>query len=525
MSAGNKKHSFLRGALILTIGSILARFLGLFFKIPLARIVGDYGMGLYAYPYPIYSFLVAVSVMGLPLAISKMTSESISLNKYDQAKKIFRLSMSVLIALGLFSSLLIIVFAKPVIHFLGWPEETYISILGLSLTPIFVSYMATYRGFFQGMQMMTPTSLSQIIESIFRVVVGVGLAYFLMSTKGVAWAAGGASFGATAGALAGGILMSILYKVYKRKGKTILNMPGVKESERSSRLIKTLFAIAIPASLASVVVSIMNMINSVTVARCLQSAGLSLVTATELWGQLSQKVQTLINVPMMVGVGLAAALVPAISESFARKNYKDIGDKTALALRFVMIIGIPSMIGLSVLSDPIIKLLFGADSGGGQMLKFLSFECVTSVAYITCQAVLQGMGKMMLPIRNLAIGAVVKMILNIILISKPSLNIYGIIIATFVADITILTLNYLSVKKYIKFKLNKVNAFVKPILSGIIMGITVYFIYGIAKDIIGSNLSVIVSIAAGGIVYLAAMLICGGIEKDEIAGLVKRKRA
>lgn len=190
-----------------------------------------------------------------------------------------------------------------------------------------------------------------------------------------------------------------------------------------------------------------------------------------------------------------------------------------------MIIGIPSMIGLSVLSDPIIKLLFGAESGGGQMLKFLSFECVTSVAYITCQAVLQGMGKMMLPIRNLAIGAVVKMVLNIILISKPSINIYGIIIATLIADITILTLNYLSVKKYIKFKLNKVNVFVKPILSGTIMGITVYFIFGIAKDIIGSNLSAIVSIAAGGIVYLAAMLVCGGIEKDEIIGLVKIKRA
>jgi stage V sporulation protein B len=385
--------------------------------------------------------------------------------------------------------------------------------------------MATYRGFFQGMQIMTPTSLSQIIESAFRVVVGVGLAYFLMSTKGVAWAAGGASFGATAGALAGGILMTILYRVYKRKGRTVLNMPGILETEKTSKLVKTLFAIAIPASLASVVVSIMNMINSVTVARCLQNAGLDVVTATELWGQLSQKVQTLINVPMMVGVGLAAALVPAISESFVRKNYGEISDKTALALRAVMIIGVPSMIGLSVLSDPIIKLLFGAASGGGQLLKFQAFECVTSVAFITCQAILQGMGKMMLPIRNLAIGAVVKMILNIVLVSIPSINIYGIIIATFVADCTILTLNYVCLKKYIRFKLDKVNVFVKPLLSGAVMGSVVYFIFEFLKNIIGSNFAVIIAIAAGVATYLLSLIICGGIDKDEIKSFIKRKRA
>jgi len=525
MEIENRKPSFIKGALIITVGSIFARFLGLFFKIPLARIVGDYGMGLYGYPYPIYSFLVAVAVMGLPLAISKMTSESISLNKYEQADKIFKISMVALILLGILCSAIIIVFAKPIIHFLGWPEETYISILGLSLTPIFVSYMATYRGFFQGLQKMIPTSLSQIIESLFRVIVGVGLAYYFMKTKGVAWAAGGASFGATAGALAGGILISAIYRAYNKSVKTVTKRPRTADIEKTSKIVKNLFAIALPASLASVVVSIMNMINSVTVARCLQTAGFDIVTATELWGQLSQKVQTLINVPMMLGVGLAAALVPAISESWARRNHKELGDKTALAIRTVMVIGVPAMIGLMVLSDPIIKLLFGAESGGGQMLKFLSFECITSVAYITCQAILQGLGRMMLPIRNLALGAVLKMILNLVLISIPSINIYGIIIATFAADCLILTLNYICVKKYIKFRLNKTSVFVKPILCGTIMGTAVYFIYEMLNNLIGSNFAVIIAIGFGGITYLAAMIICGGVEKEEITRLIRRKRA
>lgn len=523
MDSENKRPSYLKGAMILTIGSIFARFLGLFFKVPLSRIIGDYGMGLYGYPYPIYSFLVAVSVIGLPLAISKMTSESMSLKRYDHAQRVFKISMASMMALGVLCSILIIVFAKPIIHFLGWPEETYYSIIGLSLTPIFVSYMATYRGFFQGLQMMVPTSLSQIVESVFRVIFGVALAFFLFKTKGVAWAAGGASFGGTAGAIAGGILMSFLYKAYKKKGKAIPKLPSVKYTEKTSKIVEMLFKIAIPASLGSIVVSLMNMINSVTVARCLQTAGFDLFTATELWGQLSQKVQTLINVPLMVGVGLAAALVPAISESYVRKAHGEIADKTALAMKAVMMVALPSAVGLSVLADPIIKLIFGATSAGGDMLKYLAFSCITSITYITCQAILQGLGKMMLPIRNLAIGAVIKMALNIILISIPSINIYGIIIATFVADSTITTLNYLCVKKYIKFKLNKVDVIIKPLLSSIIMGAAAYFSYQILYKIVGSNFAVLIAIAFGGGIYFISMLLCGGIAKEDIKSLLKRK--
>jgi len=524
MSETKRRPSYIRGALLLTACSILARFLGIFFKIPLARIIGDYGMGLFGYPYPIYSFFVSLSVIGLPLAISKMTSESMSLGRYDHTHQIFRISLVVLIGLGVLCSAALVFFAKPLISVLGWPEETYHSIIGLSLTPLFVSYMATYRGYFQGLQTMVPTALSQIVESVFRVVVGLALAVYFLKTKDIAWAAGGAAFGAAAGAFGGSLLVTAMYGYYKKKKIVIPQRIGHGYRERAGQTIRTLFVIAIPASFASIVVSLMNMINSVTVARCLQNAGIDIVTATEIWGQLSQKVQTVINVPMLLGVGLAAALVPAISESLATNNQKELEEKTSLALRTVVIITFPASVGLFVLATPIIQLLFGSASGGGELMMYLSFTCITTVLFIVLQAVLQGLGKMGLPIRNLAIGGAIKLILNITLISKPSLHIYGLILATYIAETIIVVLNYASVKKYIRFTLDKKNVVLKPALCSIIMGILAYVSYGLLRSVIGSNFAVIAAIAVGGAVYCAALLLTGTLNKEEMRSLLRRRQ-
>lgn len=524
MDKTKQKSSYIKGALILTACSIFARFLGIFFKIPLARIIGDYGMGLYGYPYPIYSFFVSLSVIGLPLAISKMTSESMSLGRYDHTNQIFRISLVVLIAVGLLCSVLLIAFAKPLIHLLGWPEETYYSILGLSLTPLFVSYMAAYRGYFQGLQTMIPTALSQIVESAFRVVVGLVLAIYFLKTKDVAWAAGGAAFGAVAGAVGGSLLVTALYGYYKKKKTVIPRLRGEGYSERVQETIRTLFVIAIPASFASVVVSLMNMINSVTVARSLQNAGFDIVTATQIWGQLSQKVQTIINVPMLLGVGLAAALVPAISESLALQNQKELGEKTSLALRTVAIVTFPSAVGLFVLATPIVQLLFGATSGGGDLMLYLSFTAITTVIYIVLQAILQGLGKMGLPIRNLAIGGAIKLILNITLISNPSLHIYGLVIATYVAELVIIVLNYAGVKKYIPFKLDKKNSILKPALASLIMGAFAYASYHLLRSFTGNNVAVVTAIILGGVIYFAAILLTGALNKEEMRSLLRRRR-
>ncbi len=528
MSTQKKKSSFLKGAAILAVGSIFARFLGIFFKVPLIRLFDDYTIGLYGYPYPIYSFLTSLSVIGLPLAVSKMTSERVSMGDYASAEKIFKVSRSALTILGAFGTFLMIVLANPMIKLFGWEAETYYSILGLSLTPLFVSFMAAYRGYFQGLQMMTPTSLSQIVESVIRVVVGLSLAYMLYPAVGAAdriaqgKAAGGASFGAAAGAFAGSLLMVVLYAWYRKNRKVPTRTAQTQRTLSSKAIIRTLIRIAIPASLSSIVVSLMNMINSVTVSTCLQRAGYTSEQATEMWGLLSGGTQTLVNVPLLLGVAISAALVPAISAAVARKDARDIREKTAEAVRASMIVSIPCAVGLSILAAPILTLLFN-DSAGYTLLQTLAFSCITTILLTSCQAVLQGLGKMTLPVINLGIGAVVKIVLNLILIPTKTFNIQGAVIATLIADVVIVVLNYRAIKKYTKFKTNIVNMYIKPILCSIIMGAAALFSYVFLVDLLGNSIATIAAIAIGGILYLITMIICGGIEKSEVRAVLKRK--
>ena len=174
------KKSYLRGAAILGVGAILAKFLGIFFKIPLERYIGEIGLGLYGYPYPIYNFFLSISVIGLPLAISKMVSEHVALGNHREAHRIFKIALTLLIIIGALSSLILFAFRNVIIEVLNWHPDTYYSLLGIAFAPLFVSLMSAFRGYFQGLQIMAPTAISQLIESFARVIFGLGLAVYLL---------------------------------------------------------------------------------------------------------------------------------------------------------------------------------------------------------------------------------------------------------------------------------------------------------------------------------------------------------
>ena len=222
MSSNTKK--FVTGATILAIAGILAKVLSVFFRIPLASdmMLGDEGIGYYQFPYPIYTLLIAVSYLGLPSAISKLVSERIAKNKYKEAHEIFKHTFWLLVIFGAISSAFMIIGCDWLIEVQNWPQEAKWSLLGLSLAPFFVAFMGAFRGYFQGMQNMTPTAVSQLIESFARVIVGVGLAayvLFAVDKSNLGLAAGGASFGATAGALFGAIFLAIIYFTQRKKIK------------------------------------------------------------------------------------------------------------------------------------------------------------------------------------------------------------------------------------------------------------------------------------------------------------------
>lgn len=512
----SKKKSFLRGATILAVGGLLAKVIGVFFRIPMVRILGDFGSGLYGNAYPIYSFFLAVSVTGIPVAISKMVSERVSLDDYDGAYKVYRVAMLTMLVAGLVGSLVMLFGAKLFISLFGWHPNTYYSIIALSPAPLIVAVMATYRGFFQGMQTMTPTSVSQIIEAFGRVIVGLGLCIVLTNSISVAYGAAGATFGATGGAVLGCLYIVIAFLFYKHNLKIQIKKQKHKSQETARSIFRTLVAIAVPVTLATLVSNAMNMVNSATVSRFLVDAGLNLEMATELWGQLSGKVQTLVNLPFVFATAIAGSLVPAISESFVKNDKRSIILKTDAALKVIVMVALPCAFGLSILASPITELLYGSDSGY-YMLTFLAFSCVFTMASICMQSILQGVGKFMVPVRNLAVGIVIKLILNFVFIPIPSVNIMGAVYSSIVAEGVIMALDALSVRKYVGFKFGLAASFSRSLLCALLMSVITAASYALASAFIGSlTVCVGISILLSAIVYGAGVLILKPIYKKDI---------
>ena len=189
-----KKQSLIKGSIVLGVAGIFAKFLGLFFRWPLIMLIGDEGVGYYQMSYPLYMFFVAFA-SGMPIAISKIVSERIAVDDIDGAFETSRTSMRFMIIFGACMSAFLFIGAPFIVRLLKWDPKSYYSVLGISFAPISVCVMFALRGFFQGFQNMNSTAVSQIIEQLGRVVVGVGLA-FLFFRRGIEFSAGGAAFGA-----------------------------------------------------------------------------------------------------------------------------------------------------------------------------------------------------------------------------------------------------------------------------------------------------------------------------------------
>ena len=192
-----KKQSLIKGSIILGAAGIIAKFLGLFFRWPLILLIGDEGIGYYQLSYPLYMFFVAIA-SGVPVAMSKMISERNAVGDIEGTYEIVKESTYLMLVLGIGTSCVLFFFAKPIISFLKWDPKSYYALIGISFAPIAVSIMTIFRGFFQGLQNMTPSGVSQILEQLGRVIVGVGLAFVLLP-RGIEFSAGGAAFGAAAG--------------------------------------------------------------------------------------------------------------------------------------------------------------------------------------------------------------------------------------------------------------------------------------------------------------------------------------
>ncbi|MBE6037745.1 MAG: polysaccharide biosynthesis protein [Anaerofustis stercorihominis] len=513
-----RKKSFISGAVVLAAGSLIAKFLGIFFRIPVINILGDYGNGLYEYAYPLYNTFLAISTTGLPIAISKMVSEKMSSDDYFGAYRIFDVSTKTMGLLGAVISVTMFLSANIIITLSGWPQDTYYSIVAVSLAPFLVSLISAIRGFFQGMQMMGPSSTSQVFEQVGRVSFGLLLAYTLTNAYGVALGAAGATFGAVSGGLFGlGYLAFSISKTRKKHEHLIKATQRGRAPEDAKVIIRTLVITAIPMMMGSFVNTAMELINSVTIPNSLASIGYTVEEATKLIGTLGPT-STLTNVPLVLGSALSTSLVPFIAAAYARGEKKEvIGVQTATAMRTSFLVSLPCAIGLYVLSRPIFGLLYPNIDNylGGMLLRYSALVGIFTIAGSNLQAILQGSGYFYKALMTLVCTAVVKVIANIVFVRIPALNIYGAILASMVSTIFLFVMNFALVKKYVG--IGKVFASImKTVICAVLMGVFANYSFIFISSLIGEKIGVLVAIALSAVVYVALLLITKTVTKEDI---------
>lgn len=509
------KKSLVQGTLILALAGILAKFLGFFFRIPLIYMIGLEGIGLYQLTYPLYTFVLGIS-SGVPIAISKMISERMALNKTREAHRIFKVALITMTVFGGISSLSLIVFNDLIIKSFKWSSEVYYSVLGISMAPFFTCILSAFRGYFQGLQYMTPSGVSQVIEQITRVLVGVGLAYLLLP-KGIAYSAGGASFGAAAGAVTALIWMASSY--FKNR----LRYPKNQAAMSSRAVFMDILRIAVPISIGHTIGSIMALIDSMIVPGLLSSAGFTERAATALYGQLTGKAFVLVGVPLTLSIALSQSTVPAVSEEYALNNKRNLNKKIMTAFKFASILALPCAGGLYILAKPILSLVFQGMGDGWELMQILALASIFIIFAQTATGILNGIGRTVIPVIIMIIGCIIKVIISIAFIPVPGINISGAAYSTLAAYGVVAVLDIVMVIKYTRLGINLREVFLGPLVCTLVMVFSVVPIYSNMYNLTSSNgKSTLAAIALGGIIYFIMLSVTRTLRIRDIIGFLKR---
>ncbi len=514
------RDTFLKGALILTAAGVIVKIIGSVSRILLSRLLGGEGIGLYQMAYPIYLLALSISSAGIPIAISIIVAEKIALRDYRGANRVFRISLALLTATGIGFTLLLYNGASWLIdHQFVRDPRAYYAIASLAPAIFFVTVLSSFRGYFQGMQMMTPTAVSQIAEQLFRVATMILFAYLLLP-RGLEFAAAGASFGAGPGAVAALLVLIAFYWRYRPRLKgQIACQPAIRQ-ESSLSIIRRMVILALPVSLSNIMIPVVSNIDLFIVPARLEAAGYTVEQATELFGYLTGMAVPLVNMATILTSSLAASLVPAVSEAHTLGDRQTIYQRTSTAMRIANLITIPSFAGLCLLSTPISQMLYGTPNAGPSIAVMSMGIFLLGVHQVTT-GVLQGLGHTAIPVVNMIISAVVKTVLSWVLTAMPAMGIMGAAWATNADFGVAAALNVYFVYRYVGFGVG-VRDLLKIGAATAAMGGAVLLVYDLVMvQFLYNTAATLAAILAGGAVYGIVLLLLGGISARDVERVPK----
>ena len=518
------KKSFLKGAAVLGATGLVVQVLGAFFRIPLANIISEEGMGYYQTVYPVYVFLLIFSTNGAPAAISKMTSERLTVGLAGEAHRVFKLSFIVMLAFGAVASSVFFFGARQIIDIMNVHEKSYYAMIAISPALLLIPVMSVFRGYFQGMQEMGPTALSQLVEQSVRVGTGLALAIALLP-MGIEYSAGGASLGTSIGPVAGIIVIAIIYRTRRRKILGIVDTCNNEQREKAGSILKTLAVIAVPITIGVSIYPVMNLADAFLVQRRLVFTGLDENAANALYGQLTGFAGPIINVPMALALSMALSMVPAIAAASSSKDVEFLESNVKLGLRTAMIVGVPCSFGLIILAEPIMRLIYPMQmesaTGAASSLAVLSSGIVFLCVAQTMAGVLQGMGRMGIAVLSITVGFIVKCAATYVFVAVPSLGIEGAAIGSVLGFVTVAVISFSAVRRLTEIRFDFTLSVAKPLAAGLIMGVIVIALYKGLALAVGSRLAAAVAVCAGAGAYTVALIKIKAIVESEITMLPK----
>ena len=512
-NSNSNNSKFLKGTMILTISSIIVKVIGSLNWIILSRVLGGEGIGLYQMGFPIYLMAITVSSAGVPVAISIITSEKLANKDYRGAKRVFNVSLRLLLVSGLiFSSALLFGADFLINQHIIRDARAYYSIIALAPAVFFVTFLASFRGYLQGWQIMTPTATSEVVEQLVRVITMLVFADLFMP-YGLAYAAGGASMGAGAGAFCALLVLMWFYRRLKRRLHAEIEAQDDSiPQESASHIIKRLLKLALPVSLTSLMLPIGANLDLLIVPQRLEVAGFDVRHATELFGYLTGMAVPLVNLATIFTAAMTISLVPSISESKALERFDAIRDKIRLAFRVAMIITFPCFMGLFFLAEKVAALIYNAPGAAGA-IQTMSVGILFLGMHQISTGILQGLGKTAIPVINMILACLVKVVMSWWLTAIPFLGIKGASMAT-VADFAVAAIiNMGFIYKYTGFTFS-LGSLLKPLLASGVMGAVIYLVLSITEQL--GMWCVLFAMVAAVPSYALALLAFGGLNKEDL---------
>lgn len=536
-NAAGKDNSFLVQAGILAAAGIISRVIGLLYRSPLHRVIGDLGLGYYQSAYNFYTIILLISTYSIPAAISKAIAQKLALKEYRNAHRMFLCAMGYVLVVGAAASCLLYFGAGIFV------KGAAVPVLRTFAPTIFVyGILGVLRGYFQAHKSMAQTSVSQILEQIANAIVSVGAAYFLirfsfpemeMPAEGeemVLWGTKGAvgsAMGTGAGVVAALLFMLWMYKLNSGLFRRRIRRNKHEKVDSVGSILKNVTLVVMPFIFSTAIYNVSGTVNNAIYTDVYPAVKeLDSVVTYSRWGIFSGQALTIVNIPVAFSSAMAAAMLPAVAQLMASMDVAGAKEKIKVAVKTTMIISIPCAVGLFVLARPVTGLLFhntaeSEDLATGLLMALSISVVFTALSTLSCQ-VLQGLGKLYAPTINAGVSLGIQSVLATVLLFLTDMDLYGVAIAHITYSVVMTVLNYISMYNAVKYRQEIVRTFLIPFLAAGGMGVVARLVYmGLLNLTKSPGLSVIPAIVIGAAVYFVLLILFRGVTEAELKGLPK----